>query len=232
MVNSLEHDFERLTRPLYTYAEADRLASVPRGTSSRWVKGYRYWNEWGQRIAQPSITAGGSAGKTQAGVSFFDLIGIKAITGLKRMGFSLPRIREVVRYCQDELGVDYPLATETFKADRKRIYMTAGDGRLLEVLGGHRGAQAWDAVLDPFLDTLDYQNDFARRWWPLGRDDTVVVDPDYGFGLPVIVGSGLRTELVGERREVGDPPEVIAYDFSLTPKQVQSALKMEDKLAA
>jgi uncharacterized protein (DUF433 family) len=231
MVNSLEHDFERLTRPLYTYAEADRLAGVPRGTSNRWVKGYQYRNELGERIAQPSITAG-PTDRTQPGVSFFDLVGIKAIAGLKRMGFSLPRIREVVRYCQDELGAAYPLATETFKADRKRIYTTAGDGRLLEVLGGQRGAQAWDEVLDPFLDTLDYQNDFARRWWPLGKDDLVVVDPDYGFGSPVIVGSGLRTELVGERREVGDPPEVIAYDFSLTPEQVVSALKMEDKLAA
>jgi uncharacterized protein (DUF433 family) len=231
MVNSLEHDFERLARPLYTYAEADRLAGVPRGTSSRWVKGYQYWSEFGERIAQPSITAG-PADRTQPGVSFFDLIGIKGIAGLKRMGFSLPRIREVVRYCQDQLGVAYPLATETFKTDRNRIYMTAGDGRLLEVLGGQRGAQAWDAVLNPFLDTLDYHNDFARRWWPLGRDDPVIVDPDYGFGSPVIVGSGLRTELVGERRDVGDPPEIIAYDFSLTPEQVASALKMEDKLAA
>ena len=60
----------------------------------------------------------------------------------------------------------------------------------------------------------------------------MVVDPDYGFGSPVIVGSSLPTVLVGERREVGDPPEVIAYDFSLTPEQVASALKMEDKLAA
>lgn len=231
MVNSLEHDFERLTRPLYTYAEADRLASVPRSTSSRWVKGYRYLSEWGERISQPSITAG-PADKSQPGVSFFDLIGIKAIAGLRRMGFGLPRIRDVVRYCQDELGVAYPLATETFKTDRDRIYVKAGDGRLLEVLGGHRGAQAWDAILDPFLDTLDYQNDFARRWWPLGRDELVVVDPDYGFGSPVIVGSGLRTELVGERREAGDPPEVIAYDFNLTPEQVKSALEMEDKLAA
>jgi uncharacterized protein (DUF433 family) len=231
MVNSLEHDFERLARPLYTYAEADRLAGVPRGTSSRWVKGYQYWSEFGERIAQPSITAG-PADRTQPGVSFFDLIGIKGIAGLKLMGFSLPRIREVVRYCQDQLGVAYPLATETFKTDRNRIYMTAGDGRLLEVLGGQRGAQAWDAVLNPFLDTLDYHNDFARRWWPLGRDDPVIVDPDYGFGSPVIVGSGLRTELVGERRDVGDPPEIIAYDFSLTPEQVASALKMEDKLAA
>ena len=34
---------ERLMRPLYGFAEADRLAGVTRGTSRRWLKGYRYW---------------------------------------------------------------------------------------------------------------------------------------------------------------------------------------------
>ena len=195
------------------------------------MKGYRYWNEWGERVSQPPVTARSDA-ESEAGVSFFDLISIKAIDGLRRRQFSLPAIRDVVKYCQDELKVDYPLATQRFKTDRRRIYLEAGDGRLLEVLGGQRGAQAWDEILDPFLKDLDYQNDFARRWWPLGRDELVVVDPEHGFGSPVIVGSGLRTELVAERHEVGDSNEVIAYDFNLTPKQVESALKLEEKLAA
>jgi uncharacterized protein (DUF433 family) len=204
---------------------------VPPGTSRRWVKGYRYWNERGERIAQPPITAGPDT-EPGEGVSFFDLVGIKAIAGLKRLSFSTQTIRKVVQYCQDELGVAYPLATETFKTDRRRIYIEAGDGRLLEVLGGQRGAQAWDAILDPFLDKLDYQNDFARRWWPLGKDDLVVIDPAYGFGAPIIVYSGVRTELVAERADVGDKPEVIAYDFNLTREQVDSALRFESQLAA
>lgn len=231
MTSTVEYDFGLLTRPLYSYAESDRLAGVSRSTSRRWVKGYGYWNERGKRVAQPPITAGPNA-TPEEGVSFFDLVGIKAIDGLRKLGFGTRTIRKVVHYCQEELGVDYPLSTETFKADRRRIYMEAGDGLLLEVLGGQRGAQAWDAVLDPFLDKLDYQNDFARRWWPLGKEDVVVVDPVYGFGSPVIWGSGVRTELVAERAEVGDRHEVIAYDFDLTHEQVESALLFEDQLAA
>jgi uncharacterized protein (DUF433 family) len=231
MVNTIDHDYELFTRPLYSYAEADRLARVSRGTSNRWAKGYRYWNPHGERVAQPSMTAR-PEDRSEEGVSFLDLVSIKAIDGLRKLNFSTRAIRQVIEYCQEALEMDYPLATRTFKVDRNRIYLEAGEGRLLEVLGGHRGAQAWDEILDPFLDTLDYQNDLARRWWPLGKDELVVVDPAHGFGSPVIVGSGLRTELVAERREVGDPPEVIAYDFSLTPEQVESALKLEDKLAA
>jgi uncharacterized protein (DUF433 family) len=168
----------------------------------------------------------------EQGVSFFDLISIKAIDGLRDMKLSTRKIRDAIRYCQDELQMNYPFATQTFKADRRRIYVSAGEGHLWEVLGGQQGALAWDAVLDPFLNRLDYQNDLARRWWPLGKDEPIMVDPEYGFGSPVIFGSGLRTELVAERRDAGDPPNIIAYDFSLTPKQIESALKMEDQLAA
>ncbi len=226
----MDFDFDRFTRPLYSYAEADRLAGVPRSTSNRWVKGYKYRNDQGERITQPPMTAG-PEGRTEGGVSFFDLISIKAIDGLRKRGFGARKIRDVIRYCQDELGVDYPFATERFKTDRNKIYMRAGDGRLLEVLGGQRGAQAWDRVLDPFLKDLDYQHEFARRWWPLGKEDRrVVVDPEYGFGLPVVVGSGVRTEIIAEQYAAGDKIKHIAYDFSVTPEQIQGALKLERQL--
>jgi hypothetical protein len=44
---------ERLMRPLYGFAESDRLAGVTRGTSRRWLKGYRYWYADESRMALP-----------------------------------------------------------------------------------------------------------------------------------------------------------------------------------
>ncbi len=232
MVNAVDQDFELLTRPLYSYAEADRLTGVSRGTSNRWVKGYKYRSDKGSRVSQPPMTAG-PGGKTEGGVSFLDLAGIKAIDGLRELGFSTQKIREIIQYCQDELGVGYPLATQRFKTDRRRIYMNAGDGRLLEVLGGEQGSQAWDRILNPFLESLEYQDDFARRWWPLGKNDKrVVVDPDYSFGIPVVTGSGVRTEIIAEQYDAGDSMEHIAYDFNVTPDQIEGALKLERQLAA
>lgn len=231
MVNSTYNDFDLLTRPLYTYAEADRLAGVSRGTSNRWVKGYKYWNPHGERVAQSSMTARADA-EPEQGVSFFDLISIKAIDGLRDIGLGTRKIRDAIRFCQDELQINYPFATQTFKADRHRIYMEAGDGRLIEVLGGQQGAQAWDRVLDPFLKDLDYHNELARRWYPLGKNEPVVVDPDYSFGLPVVVGSGVRTETIAEQYHAGDKIEHIEYDFNVTREQIYSALKLETQLAA
>ena len=56
MLGLTDHDYERLTRPLYTYAEADRLAEVTRGTSSRWLKGYRSQDELGTPMWYSPIT--------------------------------------------------------------------------------------------------------------------------------------------------------------------------------
>jgi uncharacterized protein (DUF433 family) len=49
----------------------------------------------------------------------------------------------------------------------------------------------------------------------------------YGFGLPVVSGSGVRTEIVAERFRAGDAKEEIAYDFGLDPRGTESALRYE-----
>ncbi len=87
--------------------------------------------------------------------------------------------------------------------------------------------QAWDEVLDPFLDTVEYEGEIARRWWPLGKDVRVLVDPDYGFGLPVVEGVGVRTEIIAERYEAQDSIDEISYDFGVTPEQIDDALLWE-----
>jgi uncharacterized protein (DUF433 family) len=217
------YDYDRLTRPRYSYADADRIVRVSRGTSSRWVKGYWYWHDSGERVRLPAIT---SESGPEAAVSFFDLIGVVAIRELRKANLSLPQVRRVVTYCQRELGLEYPLVTETFRTDGREVFIEA-EGHLLDV-GRRGGQQVWDEVVAPFLQTIDYHHEFARRWWPLGRDVKVVVDPRYGFGLPVIAGSGVRTEIVAERHRAGDANGEIAYDFGVTVPEVEDALRYEE----
>ncbi|MCC7371248.1 MAG: DUF433 domain-containing protein [Chloroflexi bacterium] len=92
--------------------------------------------------------------------------------------------------------------------------------------------QAWKEILEPFLANLEYADDLAIRWWPLGKDALITIDPAYGYGLPVVKGSGIRTEIIRERSLAGDSNEQIAQDFSLNPKEVERALQFELKLAA
>jgi uncharacterized protein (DUF433 family) len=217
-----------LTRPLYTFAEADRLAGVTRGTAQRWLTGYAYYGARGERVVQPPVTPGpGGAG----GVSFTDLVEIVAIGRLKERDFSLTAIRRIVENCQQILGVPRPLTTLRFKTGGREIFVDQG-AVLLEV-GRRKGMRAWERVLRPYLETLDYREDgAARRWWPLGRHEPILVDPDYGFGLPVVAHSGVRTEIILERFRAGDLDKQIADDFEVSAEEVQRALQFELQRAA
>lgn len=212
-----------LWTPRYSFADADYLARVSRGTSKRWLAGYEYRRR-DNRVVQPSISG---AHRISDAVSFVDLVEVVAIGRLKEFGFPLRSVREIVKNCQEVFEVDRPLVTLTFKIGGKDAFVER-DGALTEV-GRHKRMTAWKEVLIPFLQDLDYSEErgLARRWWPLGRHNIVVLDPEYGFGYPVIQNSGVRTEIILERFKAGDPEELIAKDFNLDPSDVQRALRFE-----
>jgi uncharacterized protein (DUF433 family) len=218
---------ERLTSPRYSFSEADRLAGVSRGTARRWLSGYMYRDDAGRSVTLPPITPGTA---DSGAASFLDLVEIVAIGGLKQAGFPTRAIRQIVRNCQEILGVHRPLTTLKFKVGGREVFVDQGD--VLVEVGRRKRMQAWNHILVPFLANLDYTHEVASRWWPLGRDLPIVVDPEYGQGLPVIEGSGVRTEIVRERAEAGDLIEQIAEDFSLSSIEVERALQFELQRAA
>lgn len=218
-----EVDFLRL--PLYNYAESDYLAGVTRGTSKRWVDGYEYWDTRGMKVVRPPVTA---REREQGGISFLDLIEIRAIGNLKAAGFSLKEIRNIVLTCQQIYKVEHPLVTLRFKVSGRDIFVHQS-GDLVEV-GKRRGQYAWYDFLAPFLRDVEYEHELARRWYPLGMDKLVVVDPDYGYGLPVVRRSGVRTEIVFERFQVGESIQEIAEGFNLQREEVEQALQFESRL--
>ena len=219
-----------LISPRYGFSDADYLANVSRGTAKRWLEGYAYYDTHGQQVSQPPVTPGVQR-EEREGVSFADLVEIAAIGRLKEMGFSLRMIREIVRNCQEILRVPRPLATLRFKMGGREIFVDRGDV-LLEV-GRKKRMQAWNEVLDPFLQELEYDaNQLVARWWPLGRSTPVVIDPEYGFGFPVVAKSGVRTEIILERFRAGDLKEQISADFNIEQVHVERALQFELQRAA
>ena len=220
---------ERLVVARYGFAEADRLARVKAGTSKRWTRGYSYQSAAGERVTKPPVSK--AEASTAAAVSFADLVEVAAIHGLRDLGFSLAQIRRIVESCQELFDSDRPLLSHRFKADGRDAFVQGDDGVLVSVLRGKRRT-AWDDVLDPFLATVDYQDGWAHRWWPEGRSKQVVIDPDYGYGLPVVAGTGVRTEILLERSEAGESIVEIADDFGVSIESVRDALQFERALAA
>src|SRR5215212_3236216 len=222
MMGSVSYEHPSVKRPLYSFAEADRIAKVTHNTSRRWLKGYSFWYEDERRDMPPVTPTSG----TKDAVTFVDLMEVATIDKLRKKGFSFKQIRKINATARFYLDTPRPLVTETFKVKGRNIFVDDGFGILVNV-GHEAGMQAWDEVLDPFLDTVEYEGEIVRRWWPLGKDVAVLVDPNYGFGLPVVEGTGVRTEIIAERHRAGDSTDEIVYDFDVSTKQIKDALRWE-----
>lgn len=212
-----------LSEPRYTYAEADRIAGITRGTSKRWLKGYQFPTSFGIRSRVPVP----GARPIEPGVSFLELVEVAAIDQLRSLDLPLTRIRKIVEDAQRIFDVERPLVTLRFKVGGRSVFVQDTEESLVS-LSGTKRLRAWDQILAPFLDTVDYgANEVAARWWPMGRDHQVVVDPEYGFGQPVLDGTGIRTEIIWEQLLAGGGRDEIAFDFGLSPHLVEQAIRFE-----
>ena len=210
--------------PRYSYAEAERLAGVSRGTAKRWLRGYRYRGPDGEPRFRAAVIPGDRRNDAEAYVSFADLVEIAAVQHFRRGRWSLGTIRTLIKECQAISGVDRPLITQRFQAQAQDTLVERNGS--LAGLTGKKRLRAW-YTLHTFLDTLEYEGDFVSRWWPLGADVPVMVDPAFGFGLPVIANTGLRTEIVLEQMQVGETETAIAKDYHLPVESVAAAIQFE-----
>lgn len=212
----------QLTRPVYSFTEADYLAGATRGTARRWIKGYAYTRK-NKRTEQPPVTPRDA---NIAAASFLDLLEVVVIGRFKETGISLSGVRQIVSECQEILGLERPLVQAKFQTDGREVFVD--QGKALLGLGSRKRQEAWSEVLAPFLDELDFaQEGWASRWWPLGKATPILIDPDFGFGQPVIEGSGVKTETIIERVRAGDLPEEIAEDFNVKLIEVHRAIQYE-----
>jgi uncharacterized protein (DUF433 family) len=71
-----------------------------------------------------------------------------------------------------------------------------------------------------------------ERWWPLGKDSSVVIDPQRSFGAPISAHSGIRTRILSSAAKAQESTEQVARLFRIDVKEVHDAVAFETKHAA
>lgn len=219
-------------RAAYPAAEAARLVGLTPTRVRRWLKGYDYRYHEEVRRRGPVVKRSHHGPPTYA--SFLDLIDLLFVKGFLDRGLSLQRVRKALEEAASILGTTH-FARKSFFTDGHNVYLKvkdAGDD-ILELLSGGQ----W--VIAPVIQKLAAQIDFdspsglARRWYPLGTDVPVVLDPATSFGRPSIEGTGIATANVYDFYVAEDEDEdKTASWYGLPPQAVEAAVRFERRLAA
>lgn len=181
-------------------------------------------------------------------ITFRDLIEIMCVSGFLNAGVRWPRLRKAYKRAADVLGVDHPFATRRFLTDGYSILLKIDDSYLLDLVSDQF---ALFAVLRPYLKTdgLEFADEFAARWWPMGKRKPVFIDGRLSFGQPVVTQGVptlvLHRAYLAERRcrtSIATSASTQAVDrkiihyvadwYSITPRSVRAAVEYEMRLAA
>ncbi|WP_420129612.1 hypothetical protein [Longimicrobium sp.] len=227
---------------LYTPAEAAALLHEQPETVRRWAFGYRRNRAAGPTVHPPLIHTDLPELEGQRALTFVELVELLYIRAFHAAGASWHEIKEAATVAARLFTSEHPFALRQVYVDPGRVLyggvQNADGSESFIRLRGH-GQHELPTLVKPFLDQLDFDlNDVATRWWPLGRNGGVVIDPAFSFGAPRVEEAGIRTrtlaQAVGAEHAVYGEKTVehVAWTYEISPRHVETALAFEQWLEA
>lgn len=217
----------QLGKGIYSIPDAAAILDMPVSKVRRWVK--KYWElEFLQDMDQ-AYTWGESREKA---FHFLTLIEIIAVDSFREIGVSFPKIKMAHAKLSELLDTKYPFAHAELMTDGKRIFYELVDTSLLEM--DEKQQFSFTKLVAPYCRKIDFQNKthLAERFWPLGKDHQIVVDPHHSFGQPVISGTNITVEAIFNMLKGGESPEFVASIYELNLKAVDDVLAFMKRNAA
>ncbi len=77
-----------------------------------------------------------------------------------------------------------------------------------------------------FMRKLDFgENNLAERFYPMGKNNSIVVDPKHQFGQPTIKGTNLFPRTIFNLYQKKESKKFIALSYDITLKKVNDAIE-------
>lgn len=228
--------FQHIGKGVYSLAEAERLVKIPRQRISRWTRGYTYRYK-GEAHRTPPLIACDVEPAAEKGpiLSFLDLLEVRFLDAFLMHGVSRKAVRIAALNARELLGRHHPFSTRMFKTDGRSIFAEIAKGtddkHLLDVV---KNQFVFVQVISPSLYAgIEFgESNDPQRWWPLGKKRSVVIDPERGFGAPIVARSGVPTRILATAFKTEGSAEFVAKWCEVSEREVRDAVKFEEQLAA
>ena len=203
---------------IYTIPDIASILRLPTVKVRRWMK--EYWNEKFAQGEHNTFSQG--SGKEQV-TNFYTLIEFYTFYQLRLNGVSSFKINKAHDVLAKVYKTKYPFAKSNILTDGKNVFFS---GEVGEIIEADKTLQInIKEILEPFCKSIDFDvNSLATRFYPLGKNHEIIIDPHRQFGQPVIGVTNILTETVFDLYRAGEPLKVIANIFELTLKQVKDAI--------
>jgi uncharacterized protein (DUF433 family) len=226
---------------IYSPAQAAALLKAPPEEIRRWAFGYAR-RRGGTRVEyEPLIRTELPEIEGERALTFTELVELMFIRGFRKAGVPWGAIHEAARVAARLFQTEHPFAMRQFFADPKGVYALlreADESESLVKLAGS-GQQVFDSLVRPYLGQLEFNpSEAPTRWWPMGREGRVVIDPAVSFGEPIVAEAGIPTHVLAEAldaEEGYDPARAmdrVSWLYKVPHRHIQTAVRFEEWLRA
>jgi uncharacterized protein (DUF433 family) len=212
---------ERITpqfgQGFYTATDAANILDIPYNKVGYWfrryVKGeferhsnYRYYYD------NEKITA----------VNFYTLIEIYVFDFFRQNKISTKNIvvahKELSRY----LNTPFPFCHTDFLLLSGNDILYRIEKSIFEVKPGFQQA-IFDYVI-PYSKKIEFKDCIASKYYPIGKDHSIVVNPNNQFGSPIIDGTNIKVGTLVSLYKGGENIRFISEMYEIHESQVRDAL--------
>jgi DNA-binding transcriptional MerR regulator len=172
--------------------------------------------------------------------SFHELIELRFVSWCRENGVSMPVIRAAAQVAAELFQATHPFALDTFATDGHNIFALMREKRADLALGKNvlavelpKFQLVFTSMIEPYFKDLDFEDHWANRWWPLGKDRRVVLDPARRFGEPIDGETGVPTNSLYQTYLAEDKDmSRVAWWYDVPVEAVAYAVDYEKLLAS
>jgi uncharacterized protein (DUF433 family) len=196
---------------IYTVADIAAILQLPAPKVRRWLAAY--WNQYAWTVDR------------SVAVNFQALVEFYVLYHLGEAGINTAEVIRAKTALAEWFKTPFPFAqknvVENIRTDQFRIYLEL-EGHIV-CLDGTKQLNL-DFIRQFFLK-LDFDNaSIALRFWPRGKEKSIVVDPQRQFGHPVIDKTNIYPETIFGLYQGGETIPFICSAYDLTEKDVNDAI--------
>lgn len=209
---------------IYTASEIAKILRLPYGKVYTWMN--KYWDDklgslYGSKYSWQM--------EGTRAVSFHTFVEFYIMMLFSDAGVKPKQVLQAHSELVDMFGTAFPFAKkevlEGIRCDGKTIYFE-NMGDIIEL----NGTKQFNLdIIKLFFVKLDFdKDDLASRYWPLGKDKSIVVDPQRKFGSPVLKYQNIYPETFYGMYKAGEPIDFIAHLFEVSKQMVEDSIEYCD----
>ncbi len=221
---ALKNDIQ-LGNGIYTVPDLALILQLPHPKVRRWLVDF-----YDKRLAGSKGTYSWGEGRERA-ANFLTLIEFYVFYMLREQKIGVGKILDAHKHMSKALKTCYPFASYKLLVNRKNILY--GIDNDTWVHADKTNQIVIHKMIEDFFQKIDFsEDDLAKRFWPLGKNHTIVVDPHHQFGQPVIHGTNINASTIYSMYESGESLSTIGILYDLTEQQVNDAIAFCKRKAA